>query len=181
VSGAKAESGPAERVPSERAEARDAGVAGQRGPAAERPFIQVVAAALYDAHGRVLLAQRPPGKHMAGRWEFPGGKIEPGETEAQALARELREELGIEVAAAHHELTLRHDYVERRVQVSMWIVDRYVGEPRGLDGQQLKWVAPARLPDEDVLEADKPFIEALLVGAPPFNEELRNGIAARSP
>jgi 8-oxo-dGTP diphosphatase len=73
----------------------------------------------------------------------------------------LHEELGIEVAAAHPELSLTHDYAERRVQVSMWIVDRYAGEPRGLDGQRLKWVAPAQLANEDVLEADQPFIEAL--------------------
>jgi 8-oxo-dGTP diphosphatase len=128
---------------------------------ADRTVVRVVAAALYDADGRVLIAERPAGKHMAGRWEFPGGKIEPGESEQQALARELREELGIELAAAHPELTLQHDYPERRVQVSLWVVDRYAGEPRGLDGQQLKWVVPERLPDEDVLEADQPFIEAL--------------------
>jgi 8-oxo-dGTP diphosphatase len=125
------------------------------------PVIRVVAAALYDAQGRVLIAERPPGKHMAGRWEFPGGKLEPGETERAALARELREELGVEIAAAHEALTLSHDYGDRRVEVSMWIVDRYTGEPRELDGQRLKWVAPAQLPDEDVLEADRPFIEAL--------------------
>jgi 8-oxo-dGTP diphosphatase len=148
---------------------------------ADRAIVRVVAAALYDAQGRVLIAERPPGKHLSGRWEFPGGKIEPGESESAALTRELREELGIEVAAAHPELTLRHDYPDKRVKVSMWIVDRYAGEPRGLDGQALKWVAPARLPDEDVLEADKPFIEALLRRAQLFNEEARHGIAARSP
>jgi 8-oxo-dGTP diphosphatase len=148
---------------------------------ADRAIVCVVAAALYDAQGRVLIAERPPGKHLSGRWEFPGGKIEPGESESAALIRELREELGIEIAAAHPELTLRHDYPDKRVQVSMWIVDRYAGEPRGLDGQALKWVVPARLPDEDVLEADKPFIEALLRRAQPFNEEARHGIAARSP
>jgi len=128
---------------------------------AGRAVVHVVAGALYDAQGRVLIAERPPGKHLSGRWEFPGGKIEPGESEAQALARELREELGIEVSAAHPELTLKHDYPEKRVQVSMWIVDRYVGTPRGLDGQRLKWVVPGQLQDEDVLEADQPFIEAL--------------------
>jgi len=144
-------------------------------------IVRVVAAALYDAQGRVLIAERPPGKHLSGRWEFPGGKIEPGETEQVALARELHEELGIEVLAAHPELTLRHDYPEKRVQVSLWIVERYAGQPQGLDGQALKWVAPARLPDEDVLEADQPFIEALIRRAQPLNEEALHGIAARSP
>jgi 8-oxo-dGTP diphosphatase len=131
------------------------------GDTVERPLVRVVAAALYDSQGRVLITERPPGKHLAGRWEFPGGKLEPGESEQQALVRELREELGIEVATAHPELTLRHDYAERRVEISMWIVDDYAGEPRGLDGQRLKWVAPMELADEDVLEADRPFIEAL--------------------
>jgi 8-oxo-dGTP diphosphatase len=134
---------------------------------AESSVVKVVAAALYDAHGRVLIAERPPGKHMAGRWEFPGGKIEPGESEAEALSRELREELGVEVASAHPLLALNHDYAERRVEISLWIVERYSGQPRGLDGQKLKWVRPQGLPDEDVLEADRPFIEALQRLDPP--------------
>jgi 8-oxo-dGTP diphosphatase len=123
--------------------------------------IRVVAAALYDNDGRVLIAQRPPGRHMAGRWEFPGGKIDDGESEQAALSRELSEELGITVGSAHPLLTIRHDYVDRSVELVMWIVEDYVGEPRSLDGQQLKWVPPARLLEEDVLEADRPFIEAL--------------------
>jgi 8-oxo-dGTP diphosphatase len=123
--------------------------------------IRVVAAALYDGDGRVLIAQRPPGKHMAGRWEFPGGKIDDGESEQAALSRELSEELGITVGAAHPLLTIRHDYADRSVELVMWIVEDYAGEPRSLDGQQLKWVPPARLLEEDVLEADRPFIEAL--------------------
>ena len=134
---------------------------------AEVAVVRVVAAALYDAHGRVLIAERLPGKHMAGRWEFPGGKIEPGESEADALSRELREELGVEVTSAHPLLALNHDYAERRVEISMWIVERYAGQPRGLDGQKLKWVRPQGLPDEDVLEADRPFIEALQRLDPP--------------
>jgi 8-oxo-dGTP diphosphatase len=123
--------------------------------------IRVVAAALYDAHGRVLIAQRPPGKHMAGRWEFPGGKVGTGETDQQALTRELTEELGISVSAARPLLTISHDYPDRSVELSMWVVERYTGEPRSLDGQQLKWVPPTALLEEDVLEADRPFIEAL--------------------
>lgn len=124
-------------------------------------MIRVVAAALYDAEGRVLIAQRPPGKHLAGRWEFPGGKVAECESDEQALARELHEELGISMGEARPLLTIRHDYPDRSVELSMWIVERYTGEPRSLDGQQLKWVQPARLRDEDVLEADQPFIEAL--------------------
>jgi len=134
---------------------------------AVEPVIRVVAAVLYDAQGRVLIADRPPGKHMAGRWEFPGGKVGAGENEPSALARELREELGIEVAAAHPLMALSHDYADRRVEISLWIVERYAGEPRGLDGQRLKWVAPAGLLAEDILEADLPFIEALQRLPPP--------------
>jgi 8-oxo-dGTP diphosphatase len=109
----------------------------------------------------VLIAERPHGKPLAGRWEFPGGKVLPGEAEAAALARELNEELGIEVLASRPFMRLSHSYADREVELSMWIVERFEGAPRSLDGQQLKWVAPARLTDEDILEADRPFIKAL--------------------
>ena len=109
----------------------------------------------------MLIADRPAGKHMAGRWEFPGGKVASGETDAEALFRELREELGVTVRTAHPLLELTHDYPDRRVELQMWLVKSFSGEPQGLDGQQLKWVAPARLFDEDILEADRPFVEAL--------------------
>jgi 8-oxo-dGTP diphosphatase len=126
-----------------------------------RASIVVVAAALFDRDGRVLIAQRPRGKPLAGRWEFPGGKLDAGESERQALVRELREELGIEVLAARPFMRLTHAYAERDVALSLWIVERFSGEPRSLDAQALKWVAPERLGSEDILEADQPFIEAL--------------------
>lgn len=129
--------------------------------------IRVVAAALYDEQGRVLIADRPPGKHMAGRWEFPGGKVAPGESDGDALVRELREELGVSVSAAHPLLEIAHEYPDRRVILSMWRVERWSGEPQPLDGQRLKWVTPAQLSAEDILEADLPFIEALQKLAPP--------------
>lgn len=129
--------------------------------AGERPTIRVVAAALYDSQGRVLIAERPPGKHSAGRWEFPGGKIDAAETEEQALRRELTEELGVAMRRARPLARLSHDYDDRRVEISLWVVDGFSGEPAGLDGQNLKWVSPARLHDEDMLEADVPFIAAL--------------------
>jgi 8-oxo-dGTP diphosphatase len=122
----------------------------------------VVAAALYDAKGRVLIAQRPQGKHQSGRWEFPGGKVAPGESERAALVRELREELGIEVIASHPFMRLNYSYPDRSVELSMWIVERFAGTARGLDGQELRWVAPAGLEREDLLEADRPFVEALV-------------------
>ena len=130
-------------------------------PPAPRRTIHVVAAALYDSAGRVLIAERPPGKHLAGRWEFPGGKINAGETEVDTLRRELAEELGIAVDKGHPLMHLAHDYDDRRVEISLWLVEGYRGCPRGLDGQALKWVSPARLHEEDMLEADVPFIAAL--------------------
>ena len=130
-------------------------------------MILVVAAALYDREGRVLIAQRPAGSHQAGRWEFPGGKVAAGESEGAALVRELREELGIEVLASRPFMRLEHSYPDRSVELSMWIVERFAGAPRGLDGQELSWVAPADLMHEDLLEADRPFVEALRDLPPP--------------
>lgn len=133
-------------------------------------MILVVAAALYDAAGSVLIAQRPPGKHLAGRWEFPGGKVAAGESEDAALTRELREELGIEVHAGRPLMRLMHDYEDRSVELSLWIVERFSGVPRALDGQLLKWVPPARLAGEDLLEADRPFVAALMREVGVYNE-----------
>jgi 8-oxo-dGTP diphosphatase len=127
----------------------------------------VVAAAIFDASGRLLIAERPTGKHMAGRWEFPGGKVAAGESESDALARELGEELGIECVAARPMMRLRHRYPDREVELSMWVVEHYRGEPRGLDGQRLKWVERERLAGEDILEADRPFVAALVQWSPP--------------
>jgi 8-oxo-dGTP diphosphatase len=121
----------------------------------------VVAGALCDARGRILIARRPADKHMAGRWEFPGGKVGVGESEVQALVRELREELGVQVREPRFCLRLTHAYPDRTVQLSCWIVRDFAGEPRSLDGQQLKWVPAAELAQQDILEADQPFIEAL--------------------
>jgi 8-oxo-dGTP diphosphatase len=128
---------------------------------AARPLVPVVAAALFDHSGRVLIAQRPAGKALAGRWEFPGGKMAAGESERQALVRELREELGIEVISARPFMRLTHAYAERDVALSLWIVEQFAGEPRSLDAQDLRWIAPAHLAAEDILEADQPFIAAL--------------------
>lgn len=130
-------------------------------------MILVVAAAILDASGRVLIAERPAGKHMAGRWEFPGGKVAPGESEEAALARELEEELGIECVEARPMMRLNHRYPDRDVELSMWVVERYRGEPQALDGQRLKWVPRTQLDGEDILEADRPFVAALVQWVPP--------------
>jgi 8-oxo-dGTP diphosphatase len=125
------------------------------------PVVCVVAGALFDRDGNVLIAQRPAGKHMAGRWEFPGGKVAPGESESEALVRELREELGVTVTASRPFMRLSHTYPDRIVELSMWLVDGFSGVPEGLDQQELKWVAVDQLGEEDILEADAPFVEAL--------------------
>lgn len=125
------------------------------------PVVLVVAGALFDRDGRVLIAERPAGKPLAGRWEFPGGKLNPGEAEQQALARELAEELGVAVTASRPFMRLRHQYPQRTIELSMWIVESFTGCVSPLDGQRLKWVSPGQLRDEDILEADQPFIEAL--------------------
>jgi 8-oxo-dGTP diphosphatase len=126
-----------------------------------RPRLRVVAAALFDARGRVLLADRPAGKHMAGWWEFPGGKVAPGESDTDALVRELREELGVDVRPDHEVARLQHDYPDRTVEIVLWRATIMRGEPVGLDGQQLKWVDTYALAEQKLLEADRPFIAAL--------------------
>ena len=124
--------------------------------------VEVVAGALFDADGRVLIAQRPPGKALAGRWEFPGGKLHEGEAAYDGLVRELREELGVTVHAAGRLIRYAHAYPDRTVWLDLWTVSDWSGEPQGLDGQAFKWVAPGRLHEEDILEADRPMIEALV-------------------
>jgi mutator protein MutT len=128
---------------------------------APRPFIHVVAAAVIDGTGRVLIAQRPVGKHLAGGWEFPGGKLEPGEERLAGLARELREELGITIATPRPLMRLRHAYPSREVLLDIWVVKRYRGEPRGLDGQALRWCTQDELARADLLPADKPIVATL--------------------
>jgi mutator protein MutT len=123
--------------------------------------VHVVAAAVTDAAGRVLIAQRPSGTHLAGGWEFPGGKLEPGEERAAGLARELEEELGIRIAAPRPLMRVQHAYPSRVVLLDMWVVTRYRGEPRGLDGQALRWCAHEDLAAAELLPADKPIVAAL--------------------
>jgi 8-oxo-dGTP diphosphatase len=132
-----------------------------KGDAAQKPRLRVVAAALFDNVGRVLIAQRPEGKHMAGWWEFPGGKVGVGESDAEALVRELREELGVETRAEGEIMSLAHDYPDRSVELVLWRATILKGVPRSLDGQVLKWVDCQSLGNERLLPADAPFIDAL--------------------
>ncbi|MEO7205446.1 MAG: NUDIX domain-containing protein, partial [Steroidobacteraceae bacterium] len=127
-----------------------------------KPPTHVVAAAVIDAADRVLIAQRPRGKHLAGGWEFPGGKLEPGEDRRSGLARELREELGITLLVSLRPLIrVRHAYDYGEVLIDMWIVRQYSGEPRGLDGQALRWCTRDELESVEMLAADGPIVAAL--------------------
>jgi 8-oxo-dGTP diphosphatase len=137
-----------------------------------KPRLRVVAAALFDARGAVLIAQRPEGKHMAGWWEFPGGKVAPGENDAEALTRELREELGIETRPHREITTMSHEYPDRIVDLVLWHASIESGEPRGLDGQQLQRVDCQCLGNVGLLPADLPLLPALLAVS---SAQLTNG------
>lgn len=130
---------------------------------ASRPLILVAAAALIDADGRVLLACRPEGKPMAGLWEFPGGKVKPGETPESALLRELKEELGIDVTkACLAPFTFAsHAYGEFDLLMPLYLCRRWRGTPAPLEGQRLAWVRPDRLTEYPTPPADKPLIVML--------------------
>ena len=125
------------------------------------PRIHVVAGALFDACGRVLIAQRPAGKHMAGGWEFPGGKLESHEDPLAGLQRELHEELGVDVHEAARLIAYEHTYADRCVFLDLWLVTRFTGCARSLEGQPLQWVALEDLDNVGLLEADAPMIPPL--------------------
>jgi 8-oxo-dGTP diphosphatase len=130
---------------------------------AEPQVVLVAAVALVDPDGRVLLAQRPPGKPMAGLWEFPGGKVKAGETPEAALIRELAEELGIDVAASClAPLTFAsHSYPEFHLLMLLYVCRKWSGIPTAREGQRLTWVRPARLGDYPMPPADAPLIAVL--------------------
>lgn len=128
-----------------------------------RPIVLVAAVALIDADGRVLLAQRPEGKPMAGLWEFPGGKVHAGETPEAALIRELEEELGIDVeASCLAPFTFAsHAYPEFHLLMPLYVCRKWSGIVTAREAQQLKWVRPARLSDYSMPPADKPLVAML--------------------
>lgn len=127
------------------------------------PFLHVVAAAMVDADGRVLVQQRPPGKPMAGLWEFPGGKIDAGETPEAALIRELREELGVEVAQAclAPAAFASEPLGGRHLLLLLYVCRKWGGTPRAQHATALRWVHPAGLYALDMPPADRPLIGLL--------------------
>ncbi len=127
-------------------------------------LVLVVACALIDADGRILLAQRPPGRSMAGLWEFPGGKLEPGERPEQALIRELAEELGITVAEpCLAPLTFAsHAYEDFHLLMPLYVCRRWDGVAASREGQNLAWVRPDKLREYPMPPADAPLIPHLM-------------------
>ena len=126
-------------------------------------LVLVVACALVDADGRVLVTQRPAGRSMAGMWEFPGGKVEPRETPEAALVRELAEELGVDVT---HECLAplsfaSHGYEAFHLLMPLYVCRKWSGNVTGREGQNLKWVFPRELYDLDMPPADIPLIAVL--------------------
>ena len=126
-------------------------------------LVTVAVGILIDGVGRVLVTRRAPDAHQGGLWEFPGGKVEAGETLVEALARELREELGVLVQTTEALMALEHDYGDKRVRLDVHRVTRWSGEPRGLEGQSLAWQRPEQLRDWGFPAANRPILERLLV------------------
>ena len=128
-------------------------------------LIHVVAGVVIDSEERVLIAQRPTGKHLAGGWEFPGGKLKPGEERRAGLARELLEEIGITIARPRPLMRIRHSYSYGDVLLDIWVVRSYSGQPQGLDAQALRWCTHEQLATADLLPADRPIVAALRLPA----------------
>ena len=130
---------------------------------ADKPVVLVVSVALIDVDGRVLLAERPEGKSMAGLWEFPGGKVHDGETPEAALIRELKEELGIDVTASCLApfTFASHGYPEFHLLMPLYVCRKWHGSVTPREGQRLAWVRPNRLADYAMPPADKPLVAML--------------------
>ena len=112
-----------------------------------------------DAQGRFLVGERPAEKDYAGQWEFPGGKLEPGEDVFDALVREFSEELNLQVDSAYALFSRQHSYPDREVELHFWQVTAYQGEAEGLEGQSLRWVSADDLASLDFLEGNRTLLE----------------------
>jgi 8-oxo-dGTP diphosphatase len=123
--------------------------------------VHVVAGVISDARDRILLARRTEGRDLAGLWEFPGGKVDPGETPEQALVRELREELGIDARVGDAVIVVPQQYPHKRLRLDVRRIDGWSGTVKGLDGQALAWVPPHKLASYAMPDADRPVVAAL--------------------
>lgn len=126
-----------------------------------RDYVRVVAAAILNGRGECLIARRPRHLHQGGKWEFPGGKAAPRETLEQALSRELQEELGIVPDEIEPLIRIRHRYPDKAVELDVWRVTRFHGEPHGREGQEVRWVGLHELSQYEFPEANTPIITAL--------------------
>jgi len=126
-------------------------------------YLSVAAGILRNAAGEVLIAERLCDGPFNGLWEFPGGKIDATESAVDALRRELREELGIEVTVAEPFMSLSHEYLDRTVDLEFFLVSAWDGDPDGMEGQGLRWVDVSRLDEAELLPADAPLVEALRI------------------
>ncbi|MFN4163453.1 MAG: (deoxy)nucleoside triphosphate pyrophosphohydrolase [Ferrovibrio sp.] len=128
-----------------------------------KPVVLVVAVALVDTDGRVLLTQRPEGKKLAGMWEFPGGKVEPNETPEAALIRELHEELHLDISAACLApfAFASHAYEDFHLLMPLYVCRRWVGQPQPREGQAMKWVRPVKMGELPMPPADIPLVAML--------------------
>ena len=127
-----------------------------------REHIPVAVGVVRDYKGRVLVGQRPDTKDYAGKWEFPGGKVKPGETIFNALVREFWEELGLKIITATPAFMVRHDYPEYSIELHIWRVINSYGNARGLEGQLITWVAPRALFELDFLSANQQIVQRII-------------------
>lgn len=124
--------------------------------------IHVAVGVIINDHNQILLAKRHGHLHQGGKWEFPGGKVESMETTSQALIRELKEEVDLDVISSEPLMQLSHDYPDKQVLLDIHIVKNFTGEAKGVEGQPIEWVAIEALTNYDFPEANKPIVQALL-------------------
>jgi len=136
--------------------------------ASGRPIVEVAVGILIKPDRSILLGQRPDGKPYAGYWEFPGGKVEAGETLLQALRRELQEEINVSINDANEFLVIEHDYPHAYVRLHICLVESWVGTPQGLEGQALAW-----LPKESITDYEPSVLQPILPATLPILDELK--------
>lgn len=125
--------------------------------------VQVVIGVIINKQNQVLITKRAADQHQANKWEFPGGKVEATETAQQALTRELQEELGIKVESASFLLTINHQYQAKKVTLDVFVVRQWLGEPKALEGQPMRWVQKTDLNDYDFPAANAEILSSLLI------------------
>ena len=128
----------------------------------EKKRIRGAVGVIENGEGEIFICQRTGGQHQAGKWEYPGGKVEAGETTPQALARELAEEIGIEVQQSEPLLQIEHDYPDKAVLLDVWRVTAFAGHPYGREGQPARWVARHTLSEFDFPEANQAITEMVM-------------------